>query len=85
MRSVHFPEAPKPDAKPLNPGHFETRAKEVNILEVFANAHRDVELIREKLRGLLTSSTRHGDLQVSISATKRLEEYLGVLIEHEEE
>ena len=79
VRSVHFPGPPKQEPAP------EPKAKELNILEVFANAHRDVELIREKLRGLLTSGTRHGDLQVSVSAAKRLQEQLNILIEHEEQ
>lgn len=86
VRSVHFPPAaepgprtrkpePKPDLEP---------APETNILEVFANAHRDTELIRERLRGLLTTQSRHGDLQAAYSAVKRLADNIQILIEHEE-
>ena len=56
-----------------------------NVMETFANALRDVETIREKLRGLVNSGSRHGDLQVARSAAIRIQESLSILIDAEEQ
>lgn len=86
VRSVHFPPATEPEqpAKPARHRLDPKPAAETNILEVFANANRDTELIRERLRGLLTTTSRHGDLQAALSAVRRLAENIQILIEHEE-
>lgn len=86
VRSVHFPPAAEPGARPRKPEPKPNPdpVAETNILEVFANAHRDTELIRERLRGLLTTTSRHGDLQAAYSAVRRLAENIQILIEHEE-
>ena len=78
VTSVHFPRAEKGN-------NAASKKPAANALEVFANAHRDVETIREKLRGLLTSDSRHGDLQAVLSATLRLAEHVKTLIEFEEQ
>jgi hypothetical protein len=79
MRSIHFPsarvESPRPDSTP---------APRVNALESFSSALRDAETIREKLRGLVVSDGRHGDLQTALSAARELEGHLLELIEAEE-
>lgn len=85
FRSVHFPAAPEPEQPARRRREPEAKpAAETNILEVFANANRDTELIRERLRGLLTTPSRHGDLQTALSAVKRLADNIQILIEHEE-
>lgn len=85
--SIHFPPAPKDEAPPkrhaTNPA-AKPKAEPVNIMECFGNALRDVELARERLRSLITSANRHGDLQVCLSAAKRLQDSLTALIEAEE-
>lgn len=80
VRSVHFPESPAKAPSPAT----EAKPDVPNILEVFAEALRDVELVRSRLRGLLTTDSRHGDLQAALSATRRVEEKLQTLIDHEE-
>ena len=81
MRSVHFPEAPRNSVSSPSAPHT---PKELNVIEQFADALRDSELIRSRLRGLLTSDSRHGDLQASLSAALRLADKLRALIENEE-
>jgi hypothetical protein len=71
-RTLHF--RPAADATTRRP----------NPLQALADAQRDAELVREKLRGLLTTETRHGDLQVTLSALRRCLENVQVLIEVEE-
>jgi hypothetical protein len=74
--SVHFPLASEPATTPKG---------NLNILETYSAALRDVELMREKLRGLIVSETRHGDLQIVLSAARRVEELAQALVEAEEE
>ena len=72
--SIHFP-----------PGR-ENRAAEVpNVLGTFAAALSDAELIREKLRKLLLTDNRHGELQIVLSAARRVEQNVLALIAAEEE
>lgn len=73
--SVHFPPAParQPEA-----------AHSVPHLQTYASALADVELVRDQLRRLLTSENRHGDLQVALSALKRLQPAIQILIDAEE-
>ena len=59
-------------------------ATQINVMECFSGALRDTELAREKLRELVNSGSRHGDLQVALSAARRLEASLSKLIEAEE-
>ncbi len=74
-RSIHFPAASEPPARP---------SEQTKVLDCFAGSLRDVEQIREKLRALLVSENRHGDLQAALSATRRLESSLLELIRTEE-
>jgi hypothetical protein len=72
--SIHFP-----------PGR-ENRASEVpNVLGTFAAALSDAELVREKLRKLLLTDNRHGELQIVLSAARRVEQSVLALIAAEEE
>jgi hypothetical protein len=59
-------------------------APAVNVLAALATAQRASDLVRQKLKGLLASDNRHGDLQVALSATRRLGEALSILIDGEE-
>jgi hypothetical protein len=73
--TVHFPPAAEPAA---------TVQAAPNVFETFAAALRDTELMREKLRGLIVSENRHGDLQAVLSAARRVESSVQALIEAEE-
>ena len=70
--TVHFPPAAEP----------EKAASAPNILETYAAALRDVELMREKLRGLIVSTNRHGDLPSTLSRAYGL---TGILVAHSRE
>jgi hypothetical protein len=62
----------------------EEPATAVNVLEVYANCVRDVSTASDKLRKLLLSENRHGDLQVSLSALRRATTAVEALIAIEE-
>ena len=98
MKSLHFlPPEPIREDVPKAPQRAATsthvrkskRQKQpatvpANAIEVFGSALRDIEIVREKLRGLVASYERHGDLQVALSACRRIEHDLTVLILAEE-
>lgn len=89
-RTVHFGALPYDPPATESKDHSRKPAKQAdpkpqpNIMQCFGDALRDAELMREKLRGLVSSHARHGDLQVALSAAKRVEEALKVLISAEE-
>lgn len=96
VHSIHFPapDAPVNDGRsvaratrrPLHPIRKPARkAAPINMMECFASALRDIEITREKLRDLVNSGSRHGDLQVALSAARRLEASLQALINAEGE
>jgi hypothetical protein len=66
------------------PASREEAAPQPNIIQTFSDALRDTETIREKLRGIMNANDRHGDLQVALSALKRLETGIRTLIAAEE-
>jgi hypothetical protein len=95
-RSIHFPPADgvpaaarkvavKTNGVNAFRGATPQPAHRVNVIGCYADALRDVETAREKLRALLVADDRHGDLQVALSATRRLEANIQQLIEAEEE
>lgn len=73
--TVHFPPATEPAP---------TKTSRPNILETYSATLRDVELMREKLRGLIVTGNRHGDFQAILSAGRRAEDAVQALIEAEE-
>lgn len=75
---IYFPPVPELAKEPA------PVPKIPNSLGNYASALREVELIRERLRGLVISENRHGDLQIILSAGRRLEESVLALIEAEE-
>ncbi len=88
QHSIHFPAG----TDLVNGGSKDSSAgasklapvPQVNVLQRFADALRDVELCRERLRGLVISGNRHGDLQVVRSALLRSVEAVNSLIDAEE-
>ena len=68
VRSLHFPKGAQPALLAPPPS---------NLLEIYSAALRDAALINEKLQELLASTDRHGDLQVTLSAARRLEAAFG--------
>jgi hypothetical protein len=56
----------------------------VNAIAELSNALREVETVRVKLRGMLVTDNRHGDLFVCLGAVRRLETAIQALIEVEE-
>jgi hypothetical protein len=75
QHTVHFPPATEPaKSEPTKP----------SVLETYSSALRDAELMREKLRGLIVSDNRHGDLQAILSAARRVEDTVQTLIDAEE-
>lgn len=74
-RSIHFPPARQTP---------EPRKYTCSVLGALQCALEETELAREKLRGILLSEERHGDLQVALSAVRRLEAAVQRLIEAEE-
>ena len=95
--SIHFPDArlASPDPPPALPKRIGKAkrsverpaagaAQAVNQLELYANALRDAETVRNMLRGLVVSGTRHGDLHVARSASLRIAESLKHMIDAEE-
>ena len=83
--SVHFPPAPETEEKRSSTRLAgETQRENVGALEWLSAAVRDVDLARGMIRGLLRSANRHGDLQVALSAARRLQTALESLIEGEE-
>ena len=98
-RSVHFPSparAPAPEVEPGAARVFDRGQKviqdgispkdtgPVNAIAELADALREVETVRVKLRGMLVTENRHGDLFVCLGATRRLESAIQALIEVEE-
>jgi len=72
-RSIHFPPPTTPEKEPAQ--------RPANALEVFAATLSDSQLLWTKAKELLISTNRHGDLQVMLAATRRIE---AALIEIEE-
>lgn len=87
MRSVHFSKLPfePPKASMESEAQSPAATPRPNALQSYASALRDAETLRDKLRGLVSSDSRHGDLQVSLSALRRIEEAVRALIAAEEE
>ncbi len=77
--SLHFPAAP--DTTPAKSAAPESAP---NVLESFRDALSESDLIHKRLRSLLVSADRHGDLQVILSACLRLERPVRALIQSEE-
>jgi hypothetical protein len=77
---MHFPPAvtAAPAAAPAT--------RRITVIGCYADALGDVETAREKLKALLAADAedRHGDLQVVLSAVRRLEANVQRLIEAEE-
>lgn len=88
VHTVHFPPVPKPDpARSPTDGRRKvgTRSDDPrNAIQAYSDALRDTELVRERLRNLLNSANRHGDLQVALSAAERLRGSIQLLIDTEE-
>jgi hypothetical protein len=58
---------------------------QLNVLDVLAQAQAEAHLVAAKLSGLVKAgSGRHGDLQVTLSALRRLEPLITALIAAEE-
>jgi hypothetical protein len=55
-----------------------------NPYESYRDAAIDSKLVSEKLKSLLTSENRHGDLQVMLSATGRIAANLRAMLQVEE-
>jgi hypothetical protein len=90
-RTVHFPPAarePAPAESALEKRGREVRERKaepgVNAIAQLADALREVETVRVKLRGMLVTDNRHGDLFVCLGAVRRLETAIQALIEVEE-
>ncbi len=95
VHSIHFPApdvlvkhgrspAPRPGAHPKSSRRAKSFAHQINVMETFSSSLRDVELVLEKLLEFVNSGNRHGDLQVALSAARRLEASLSALIDAEE-
>lgn len=96
MTTIHFPPVsaiePRESAPMVNNGSAPKQKRtakpdperQPNVMQAFTDALRDAELIREKLRNLVNSGSRHGDLQVTLSALRRAEDSVRLLIEAEE-
>lgn len=59
-------------------------AEDKTVLAALASALRHAELIKGKLRALMTSQNRHGDLQAILSACRNCAADVVVLIDDEE-
>lgn len=82
VRSVHF--GSLPFDPPQSKAEPQPAPVQANALQSFGDALRDTELVRNKLRGLIASDSRHGDLQITLSALRRIEDAVRVLIAAEE-
>lgn len=74
-RSIVFPPGTE---RPVN------RKEPANLIETYSEVMREAALILKLLGGLLISANRHGDLQVVLTASKRLQKYVQELLEAEE-
>jgi hypothetical protein len=88
-RSVHFPPPELAREHPLEQRGRELRERKaadsaVNAIAELSSALREVETVRVKLRGMLVTDNRHGDLFVCLGAVRRLETAIQALIEVEE-
>lgn len=79
LHSIHFP---PPDLSPAKGA--DSQLVYQNIILTLSEVLRDTETLREKMRGLLVTDSRHGDLQVALSCARRIEAGIQVLIEAEE-
>lgn len=76
---------PPPGPPLLIETQYSLNNEPVGVLGALAAAVADAQLVSNKLKALVGSATRHGDLQVALSAVRRIEGSLLVLIEAEEE
>ena len=59
---------------------YEPVKPRVNVMEIFSSALADVEIARDKVRALVNSDNRHGDLQIALMAARRFAASLEALI-----
>ena len=93
MHSLHFSPIPEDPKKLGKPGKTRERthaskiapAPQINVLDVLGQAQTEAHLVATKLAGLVKAGNgRHGDLQVTLSALRRLDPLVAALIAAEE-